>query len=366
MIYYICKESKKVKVSLYIGINLLIWFFIPDYGQVMFWLSGSSNYLWLITPILIMILIFRKYSINQNVIKNNLFSALIIFLLGVLAGWFSENGSAGMLVILTLYIVYFYFNNMRISKYIISGYIGSLIGFFLLVTAPGVAVRSAVEQSEVHLSFIFKFFMISYFWVAYLFAIFIILAIVFFLGKRCFDFKKNNCIYQCIIFVIASFAAAFCMLAAPTSPERTWFCVVVFIVIAVGILYEKFDFENININVNEKTILMLRRLVLTVIIFATCNFIVMYLDTVMSTYEIRTQTKQREEYILSEKSKGNLDITTPIISHKYPFLSHHDALYGLTDITEDPNHYANTSICRYYGIRSIVGIPAKEKQYLNN
>lgn len=210
----------------------------------------------------------------------------------------------------------------------------------MLFTAPGVAVKSAVEQSEVHLSFIFKFFMISYFWVAYLFAIFIILAVVFFLGKRYFDFKKNNCIYQCIIFVIASFAAAFCMLAAPTSPERTWFCVIVFIVIAVGILYEKFDFENINVNekrILEKRILMLRKLVLTVIIFATCNFIVMYLDTVMSTYEIRTQTKQREEYILSEKAKGNLDITTPIMSHKYPFLSHHDALYGLTDITEGPN-----------------------------
>lgn len=86
MIYYIYIESKKIKVSLYIGINLLIWFFTPDYGQVMFWLSGSSNYLWLITPILVMILIFEKYSINQEVIKDNLFTALIIFLLGVLAG----------------------------------------------------------------------------------------------------------------------------------------------------------------------------------------------------------------------------------------------------------------------------------------
>lgn len=54
-----------------------------------------------------MILIFEKYSINQEVIKDNLFTALIIFLLGVLAGQSSENGSAGMLVILTLYIAYF-------------------------------------------------------------------------------------------------------------------------------------------------------------------------------------------------------------------------------------------------------------------
>lgn len=122
LIYYICNETKKAKVSLYIGINLLIWFFTPNYGQVMFWLSGSSNYLWLITPVLIMILIFRKYSINQDIIKKNLLSAFIVFVLGILAGWANENSSAGMLVILTLYIAYYYFNNISIPKYIISGY----------------------------------------------------------------------------------------------------------------------------------------------------------------------------------------------------------------------------------------------------
>lgn len=329
----------------------------------MFWLSGSSNYLWIITPILIMILIFRKYLINQAAIRNNIVNAFIIFIIGVLAGWSSENGSAGMLVILTLYIVYYYFNNIQMSKYIISGYIGSLIGYGLLITAPGILVRKATEEATVHTYIIFRIFMIAYFWIAFLFAIFIILAIVYFLGKRYYDFKKNNSVYQAVIFVIASFGAAFCMLAAPTSPERTWFYVVVYIIIAIGIFYEKFDFEVSNVDIKAK--LMLRRLVLSVIVISSCNFVVMYLDTVMSTYEIMVQTKAREQYILSEKAKGNLDISTPVLSHKYPLLAHHDALYGLSDITEDKNHYANISVCRYYGIRSIVGIPAKEKQYLN-
>ena len=341
----------------------MIWFFTPDYGQVMFWISGSCNYLWMITPILILILIFRKYSIKQDIISNNLASAFIIFILGILAGWSSENGSAGMLVILTLYIVYYYFNNIYISKYIICGYIGSLIGYTLLIMAPGNFIRNTVEESTVHLSIIFRFFMITYFWVAFVIAIFIILSIIFFIGKRYFDLKKNNCIYQSIIFIIASLASAFCMIAAPTSPERTWFCVVVFLIISIGILYDKFDFEAANIK--RETILMLRRSVVAVMIFSSCNFIVMYLDTTISTYEILIQTKEREQYILSEKAKGNLDISATIMSHKYPLLAHHDALYGLSDITEDPNHYANKAVCKYYGINSIIGIPAKEKQYLN-
>lgn len=363
LIYHICNETKKIKVSLYIGINLLLWFFVQDYGQVMFWISGACNYLWAITPILIMIVIFRKYSINSKIIKNNVFNTFIIFIIGIFAGWSSENGSAGMLVILTLYLMYYYFNNIKFSKYIISGYIGSLIGYALLIGAPGNFVRKTVEQSAVNTTIIFRFFMITYFWVSYLFVMFIILSIVFFIGKRYFDLKKNNSIYQAGIFIIASLGAAYCMIASPTSPERTWFCVVVFLIIAIGIIYDKFDFEAVNVDKN--TILMLRRSVFAVIIFASCNFIVMYLDTNISTYEIMVQTKQREQYILSEKAKGNLDISTPIISHKYPLLAGHDALHGLSDITTDPNHYANKALCKYYGINSITGIPAKEKQYLS-
>lgn len=95
-----------------------------------------------------MILIFRKYSIKQDIISNNLVSAFIIFILGILAGWSSENASAGMIVILTLYIVYYYFNDIHILKYIISGYIGSLIGYILLITAPGNFVRMTSKEKQ--------------------------------------------------------------------------------------------------------------------------------------------------------------------------------------------------------------------------
>lgn len=95
-----------------------------------------------------------------------------------------------------------------------------------------------------------------------------------------------------------------------------------------------------------------------------CIFLVMYLDTSIATFEILSQTKERENYILSEKAKGNLDITTPEIYHKYPLLSEHDGLHGLSDITTDQNHFVNRAVCDYYGINSIVAIPVDDKQYL--
>lgn len=363
LIYYICNQSKKIKISLYIAIHLLIWFFTPDYGQVMFWLSGSCNYLWLITPVLIMILIFRKYSINQNIIKDNIINILVIFILGIFAGWSNENAGAGMLVVLTLYLTYYYFNNIQMPKYILSGYIGSLIGYSLLIIAPGNFAREVAEQSIVHTSLIFRLFMITYFFVMFLLGMFIILSIVFWIGKRYFNLKKDNSIYQSLIFIVASIGSAYSMIASPTSPERTWFCIVVYMAIAIGVIYDKFDFTDGTIK--EETIFMIRRLTASVTTLSMCIFLVMYLDTSLATFEILSQTKERENYILSERAKGNMDIMTPEIYHKYPLLSEHDGLHGLSDITTDPNHFVNRAVCDYYGINSIVAITVDDKQYLN-
>lgn len=65
-------------------------------------------------------------------------------------------------------------------------------------------------------------------------------------------------------------------------------------------------------------------LVTFVTTISICIFLVMYLDTSLATFEILSKTKARESQILSEKAKGNLNITTPEIYHKYPLLSEHD------------------------------------------
>lgn len=364
LIYKICSSNdKKTDVSLYIGINLIIWFFTPDYGQIMFWISGSCNYLWAMTPILIMIFFYRKHSLGETIIKNKVLSTVIFFIVGIIAGWASENGSAGMLVILTLYLVYYYINKISISSDIVLGYLGSLIGFALLILAPGNAVRKVAEQNSVHTTILFRFFMITYFFVMFLGGIFILLSLIIFIGNKYFGISKNKSIINMFIFVFASICSAYCMIASPTSPERTWFCVVVYLTIGIGIIYSNFDFKSKVIDVLSMK--MLRRTFISITGISMCIFCVMYLDTVLATYEINVQTKIREEYILSEKSKGNLDIVTPIISHKYPLLSNHDALYGLDDITTDSDHFTNRAVCKYYGINSVTGIEPKEKQYLN-
>lgn len=78
-------------------------------------------------------------------------------------------------------------------------------------------------------------------------------------------------------------------------------------------------------------------------------------DTMICSYEITVQTRQREIYIVEQKEKGNFDITVPVITHKYPLRSQHDALAGLSDIREDPSFWMNQVLADYYGVRTITG-----------
>ena len=79
------------------------------------------------------------------------------------------------------------------------------------------------------------------------------------------------------------------------------------------------------------------------------------MDTMIYSYEITVQTRERERYILEQKSQGHMDIITPVITHKYPLRSHHDALTGLSDIQTDPSYWINQVLADYYGVHSITG-----------
>ena len=73
-----------------------------------------------------------------------------------------ENISAGMLVIITLYLLYMYRRVHKVKISLICGYIGALIGFAMLVFAPGNAVRSGADSG---ISGVFLFGVISYYWI---------------------------------------------------------------------------------------------------------------------------------------------------------------------------------------------------------
>lgn len=340
----ICKRNDRHSLPFYLGIHALLWICVPDYGQVMFWICGAANYLYPSVIVLSLLYLYHRYSLSDGTLFSGRIVGGLTFLHGFLAGFAMENMSAGMLVILTLLMVSFYRRHQTIQFPVIAAYIGSLAGFACLVLAPGNRARA---DAEIKVSVFFKFFIICYYWVFFAGLLTVLWLVLYRLVKKNPHAYDPAAVFEAVCYLCGAAAAAFCMLAAPTSPERTWYIVCVYAVIAAGILYRLLEPHQRPAAQSAVHIVSAGMMVFLLVSMA---------DTCICSYEITAQTREREAYILEQKALGNFTVRTPVIAHRYPFRAKHDALTGLSDITDDPAYWINQAVAAYYGVDSILGI----------
>ena len=92
LIYKIAQGNRKSNPIMLIVTFFLLWFFLPIYGSSNMWLIGSCNYLWTIVFILLFIYQYQKTK------KDSIINIILMFLLGILAGWTNENTAFGCIV----------------------------------------------------------------------------------------------------------------------------------------------------------------------------------------------------------------------------------------------------------------------------
>ena len=102
LIYLLAKDNKKKdKPSIMLLIHLLIFFFVPVFGQNCLWLDGSCNYIW---TMLIILLLIYQYK-NKDKTNDTKLRIIMLFILGIFAGWTNENTSFGLIVILSSILI---------------------------------------------------------------------------------------------------------------------------------------------------------------------------------------------------------------------------------------------------------------------
>lgn len=326
--YYLSKnKDKPIELLL---IFLLIYFITPVLGQDILWLTGSCNYLFTTTIILFFLSCYKK-----NDIKDNKISILFIFIIGIISGWTNENTSFGLITILTLFLINKRIEKQTISKWQISGLIGNIIGFLILILSPGNYIRKDTYNEEIALlnKLLNNFITCT----KGLYNNYLIILIIFIILISIYIYKNKKINIDSIIYMIGSIISIYSMILSPAFPERSWFGIIVFGIISIMIL--------VNDLIEEK---IYYYILIDIVLILSLLFIPDYIKLVKSTNELRVVWKDRIDYINNKKiDKYKFKI--------YKTDNKKNPIYGQIDLEYNSTNWPNTDIERYYNVKEIIG-----------
>jgi hypothetical protein len=317
-------------------INILLWLLLSVWGQTLLWLTGSFNYLWTSTLILIFLVPFRKKV--ENVLHSpHIIISLLWIIPGVLAGWSMENSASGVFILLLSYFIGKRYKKEPVAVFEVSGSIGFLFGFFMLIRArdslfPGFW-GLVKNTAEVVSSFIIKD--------SLLFGIIILLAI------ELLYFKKEHIAKTTYGYFIAALGSVAAMISPGFYGGRSTFFTQIFLIITL-----------LSLVIQMKQLIPKRYFTMAGIAILLC-FLPSFYAGSKEIVRGFLLAEARERYILLEKQNGNLavKVKTPI-----PISDPHSGMYGGFDIMDDsyPAEYVvphNSAKAAWYGIESLDGIP---------
>lgn len=327
LIYLHIKGRKTNSISLFILINLAVWFLQPVIGDTILWITGSANYLWGTTLILLFLLPYRLYDGGSLNKLRQIIAFVSLFAFGIIAGWTNENTAGAMVLIVFLLFFYYRSQGWKIPVWGVSGLIGGIIGFTIMMLAPGNLERAG-EASGLNLYMLayrlFNCTLIFFYYngAAILLSLLLIILYRWFPKQR----EQKGVMEISLIYTIAAVAAVYAMMLSPTFPRRALFGVVTYLIIGMGMLYYNLDFSH----------KFLKQIRLSVIgVGMLCFLFTFYIATKeISTY--RHMVEAREVAIEEAKKQG---------ADSCEFERYNGGIYIHG---EDP--FSEKLMTRYYGI----------------
>lgn len=246
MYLHILGRKKKHDVILFALILALMWLLQPAFGESILWLTGSANYVFGMILVLLFMLPYRMYEGAEVREKSSVLKAVLAFPCGVIAGWTNENTAAAMLVMVCLFLLYYKVNKWRIPYWAVVGLIGAIVGYVIMILAPGNHVRSVVIGLEFELTaknLFSGFFLGTRSFVEYL-GVFNLFGLIFLMLNRYFDKEKSaETIMIYLLYMLGVLASIYVMVFSPLFPPRAWFGIVVYNIIAVGLVFNNLKYE---------------------------------------------------------------------------------------------------------------------------
>ena len=246
----------KIKGIFYLFTIALLYYLNPTYKESVMWLTGSANYLYTTTIILISMIPLI------NIYKNKSTKFVYLYLpIVFLAGWCNENMSATLMLFIIVTIVYAYKRKIKANwLYLYLYLILEIIGLGLMLLAPGNFVRASDLPGGL-MGIMYRGHGQLNAWFNWLFASLLLVGCTTY-----YRFKKEHKISDSNLVLLSfSIISMLAMLVSPVYPQRATFgtFVILMIVIINNIYYIYQEYKK------ELSIVML-----IIIIGAICSLLV--------------------------------------------------------------------------------------------
>ena len=218
-------------------IFFLLWSFTPAFSSVFLWLTAACIYLWTHVILLAFLIPYvGNYYHPERALGSSLWVMSGMFFGGLLAGWTNENSICWVLLLLAL----FNYSNWKETKYeswMGTGFLGLLIGYALLMLAPGNIVRLKATYGMGWFD-LYKLIenlqMLIVVLTFQLFLWYFNLRTLYTLKNQATRFAKDYLLVQ--ILCVTAFGTMVMMLLSPYFPGRSGFFGTILLIIAAGIL----------------------------------------------------------------------------------------------------------------------------------
>ena len=333
-----------------------LWTFNAPFIGTYLWMSGATNYLWMMVVILAFLIPYVKNFYNSQIYmtSDNKF-VLGMFFLGIVAGCSLETIVCWLIMIL-FYWLYLCKKDNKLQLWKCSGFAGLCIGYGILILAPGNFTRLAETQYYISSSSRFVEFICIMFFHFILW--YFVLKFVFICRKKIYSGKALKHFRMAKASLVVAAGSAVINSLLPVSGWRPSFLTLIFLIITCCLLFYAQREANLSpITDSAKT--LLKYIAVVYMLFSVA----------VSLYGSFGRWEHWNEMIEHIKAEQKLnpdsivEVTLPVEnqyenSFLWRFLAMSRIIYQPV-ISDDETDRINKIVAKYYGIKGIRAVKNK-------
>ena len=308
LIYFHANYKRPINIPLLVFIYAFEWLGMNKPASAYIWYSAAFNYLWTTVWILTFLMFYRIHDTESEKPKpsKEIILSVLMFVAGVFAGWTNENMGGVTMGAVMLFLIYFKIKKMPVRAHHVTGLLGVITGFGILLLAPGNRVRI----------------------------------------KK----KKLNWLLPCI-YLLTGAAAAGVLIVSPEAPPRSFFGANIMFgcaafVLAAQLLDGKMDGI-------KKTAVVLSVLV-------ALGFSVIYVGEYYALKSDSIAYDEAEQAIYEQKAAGIKDVKIPRSRPRKSYWSLNSYMINITNDNAN-NKWFNDWTAVYYGVDSVTVVKKPKK-----